>query len=71
MIIYIHYLTRRVSYHFLKSENILNFHVNCGMMLEPVPAQPLPLRNVDISTTILLNKLENIDIYKVAPNAIS
>ena len=71
MIIFIHYLTRKAPYHFPKSENILSFNVNCSMMLEPVPAQPLPLRNNDISTTMLLNKHENINIYKVAPYAIS
>ena len=38
-----------MSYHFQKSENILSLHVYGGMMLENVPAQPLPLHNNGIS----------------------
>ena len=40
-------------------------------MLEPVPAQPLPLRNVDLSIVVLLNKHDNNNINKVTPYAIS
>ena len=40
-------------------------------MLEPVPALPLPLRNIDISIVVLLNKNENNNIAKAKPYAIS
>ena len=40
-------------------------------MLEPVPAQPLPSRNIDLSIIVLLNKHENESINKAAPYAIS
>ena len=40
-------------------------------MLEPVPAQPLPLRNIDLSITVLLNKHVNNNISKATPYAIS
>ena len=36
----------------------LSFWVNFSIMLESVPAQPLPLRNIDLSTIVLLNKHE-------------
>ena len=45
--------------------------MNCNMMLEPVPAQPLPLRNIDLSIIVLLNKHENESINKATPYAIS
>ena len=40
-------------------------------MLEPVPAQPLPLRNIDLSIVVLLKKHENNNINKATPYAIS
>ena len=40
-------------------------------MLEPVPAKPLPLRNIDLSIVELLNKHENNIINKATPYAIS
>ena len=40
-------------------------------MLEPVPAQPLPLRNIDLSIIVLLDKHENKNINKATPNAIT
>ena len=40
-------------------------------MLEPVPAQPLPLRNIDLSIIVLLNKHENDSINKATTYAIS
>ena len=40
-------------------------------MLEPVPAQPHPLRNIDLSIAVLLNKYENNYINKGTPFAIS
>ena len=40
-------------------------------MLEPVPAQTLPLRNIDLSIVMLLNKHENNNINKVTSLAIS
>ena len=40
-------------------------------MLEPVPALPLPLRNIDLSIVVLLNKHENNNINKAKPYAIS
>ena len=45
--------------------------MNCSIMLEPVPAQPLPLRNIDLSIVVLLNKHENNDINKATSYAIS
>ena len=40
-------------------------------MLEHVPAQPLPLRNTDLSIVMLLNKHKNNEINKATPYAIS
>ena len=40
-------------------------------MLEHVPAQPLPLRNIDLSIIVLLNKHENNNINKATSYAIS
>ena len=40
-------------------------------MLEPSPAQPLPLRNIDLSIVVLLSKHENNNINKATPYAIS
>ena len=40
-------------------------------MLEPVPAQPLPLRNINLSIVVLLNKHENDNRNKATPYAIS
>ena len=40
-------------------------------MLEPVPALPLPLRNIDLSIVVLLNKHGNNNINKAKPYAIS
>ena len=70
MIIFIYYWTLKVHYHFPKSVNVLSFHVNCGMIPARVAAQRLPLRNNHISTTLLLNKQENINIYMVVSYAI-
>ena len=39
-------------------------------MLESVPAQPLPLRNIDLTTIVLVNKHENKSINKATPYAI-
>ena len=39
-------------------------------MLEPVPAEPLPLRNIDLSIIVLLNKNEKESINKATPYAI-
>ena len=39
-------------------------------MLETVPAQPLPLRNIDLSIIVLLNKHEKESINKATPYAI-
>ena len=44
--------------------------MNCSIMLEPVPAQPLPLRNIDLSIIVLLNKDEKESINKATPYAI-
>ena len=40
-------------------------------MVEHVPAKPLPLRNIDLSIVVLLNKHENNNINKATPYAIS
>ena len=40
-------------------------------MLEPVPAQPFPLRNTDLSIVVLLNKHGNNYINKARPYATS
>ena len=45
--------------------------MNCRIMLEHVPAQPLPLRNIGLSIVVLLNKLENNNTNKATPYAIS
>ena len=45
--------------------------MNCRIMLEPVPTQPLPLRNIDISVVVVSNKHENDNINKATPYAIS
>ena len=45
--------------------------MNCSIMLEPVPAQPLPLRNIDLSIIVLLDKHEIESINKATPYAIS
>ena len=50
-----------------KLVDISSFHVNCSMLLEPVPAQPLPLRNIELSIIMLLNQHENNNINKVTP----
>ena len=39
-------------------------------MLEPLPAQPLPLRNIDLSIIVLLNEHEKESISKTKPYAI-
>ena len=39
-------------------------------MLEPVPAQPLPLQNIDLSIVVLLNKHGNNNMNKATPYAI-
>ena len=57
----------KTHFHFLKLVNISSFRVNCSMLLEPVPAQPLPLRNIDLSITMHLNQHENNNINKVTP----
>ena len=41
------------------------------MLLEPVPAQLLPLWNIDLSIIQLFNKHENNNLHKVTPYAIS
>ena len=69
--IFIHYLTQKAHFHFLKLVIFLSFWVNCCIMLEPSPAQPLPLRNIDLSIVVLLNKHENNNINKATPYAIS
>ena len=40
-------------------------------MLEPVTAQPLPLRNIDLSIVVLLNNHENNNINKATTYTIS
>ena len=40
-------------------------------MLKPVPAQPLPLRNIDLSIVVLFNKHDINNINKATPYAIS
>ena len=40
-------------------------------MLEPMPAQPLPLRNIDLSIIVISNKHENESINKAKPYVIS
>ena len=45
--------------------------MNCSIIHEHVSAQPLPLRNIDLSIVVLLNKHENNDINKATPYAIS
>ena len=45
--------------------------MNCRIILKPVPAQPLHLRNIDLSIVVLLNKHENNNINKATPYAIS
>ena len=40
-------------------------------MLEPVPALPLPLRNIDLSIVVFLNKHENNNMNKANLYAIS
>ena len=40
-------------------------------MLEPVPTQPLPLRNIDLSVIVLLDKHKNESINKATPYVIS
>ena len=67
--IFIHYLTQKAHFHFPKLVKFLSFWVNCRIILEPGTAQPLPLRNIDI--TVLLNKHENNNINKATPYAIS
>ena len=62
--IFILYLTRKAHLHFPKLVNFSSFLVNCRIMLEPVPAQPLPLQNIDLSIVVLLNKHENNNINK-------
>ena len=37
------YLTQKAHFHFPKLVNFLSFWVNCSIMLEPMPAQPLRL----------------------------
>ena len=44
--------------------------MNCSVMLEPVPAQPLPLRNIDLFIIVLLNNIEKESINKATPYAI-
>ena len=62
---------RRHIFIFQNWKKILSFWENCRIMLEPVPAQPLPLRNIDLSIVVLLNKYENNYINKSTPYAIS
>ena len=69
--IFIHYLTQKTHFRFPKLLIFLSFWVNCSIMLEPVPAQPLPLWNIDRSMIVLLNKHENESINKATPYAIS
>ena len=45
--------------------------MNYRIMLEPVPAQPLPFRNIDLSIVVLLDKHDNNNINKATPYAIS
>ena len=71
IVISIHYLTQKTHFHFPKFVNVLSFWVNCSIMPEPMPAQPLPLRNIDLSIIVLLNKHEKESINKVTPYAIS
>ena len=65
--IFIHYLTQKAHFHFLKLVNFSSFWVNCRIMLEPVSAQPLPLRNIYLSIVVFLNKHENINIMRRHP----
>ena len=71
--IFIHYLTQKAHFHIPKLVIFMIFWVNCSIMLEPVPAQPLPLRHIDLSIIVLLNKHENNNIHvnKATPYAIS
>ena len=39
-------------------------------MLEPVPAQPLPLQNIDLYIIVLLDKQEHNNMKKATPYAI-
>ena len=66
-----HYLTQKAQFHFPKLVKSFRYWVNCRIMQEHVPAQPLPLRNIDIYIVVLLNKHENNNINKVKPYAIS
>ena len=68
IVIVIHYLTQKTHFHFPKLVNISSFHVNCSMLLEPVPTQPLPFDQPIIQ---LLNKHENNNLHKVTTYAIS
>ena len=58
------------TFYFPKLVNFSSFWVNCSIMLEPVPAQPLRLRNIDLSIIVLLNKHENNNINKATSYAI-
>ena len=44
--------------------------MNYSIMLETVPALPLPLRNIDLSIIVLLNKHEKESINKATTYAI-
>ena len=55
------------TFSFSKIGKCFDFRVNCSIMLEPVPAQPLPLRNIDLSITVLINQHENGSINKATP----
>ena len=69
--IVINYFTQKAHFHFLKLVNITSLHVNFSMLLEPVPTQALPLWNIDLYIIVLLNKIENNNLHKFIPNAIS
>ena len=68
---YMSCLTQKAPFHCLKSVNFSCFRVTLTMLHETVPAQPLPLRNIDISIIMLFNKHENNRINKVSPYPIS
>ena len=69
IVIFIHYLTQKAHFHFQKLVIFSSFWVNCRIMLEPVPAQPLPLRNIDLSILVFLNEHENNNTNKATPYA--
>ena len=64
ILIFILHLTQKAHFYNSKLVNISSFYENCSMLLEPVPAHHLPLRNIDLSFIILLNQYENNNINK-------